>query len=137
MSEQSTLPPTKAMIGKWSVDRYIALIRRWVIGSAILIILLVLTSQPRLFVTIVEVLIIIGVSWLVVQQGGGKVESLAAGAFVGVAFGIASSVSHVILVPTLANSLGIIIETLITTVVSMVLSVCVNLLLNLTKQRQH
>ncbi len=134
MDEHQTRPPTRAMIGKWSVDRYVSLIRRWTIGAAGAVMLLVLARPTRWLVVGLELLIVIGIGWLVARRDGGKVESLTAGAFVGVALGLATAVGRFILTPTLTNGLAIIIETVFTMIIAALVAVSTGLIISLTRK---
>lgn len=137
MQDARSLPPTKAMIGKWSVDRYVSLIRRWSIISALIILVLVLGHQPRTVVVPVEVIMICSIGWLVYRRDGGKIESLAAGSFIGVVLGMTAAVGRYAVNPTLANGILIIIETVLTTVLAALLATTTVLLLKLIHQPKN
>ncbi|MEK7538114.1 MAG: hypothetical protein AAB619_04055 [Patescibacteria group bacterium] len=137
MTDTQTLPPTRAMIGKWSVDRYVGLIRRWMIGAMLLVALLVLAQQRRELIVAVEALAVIGLAWLVARRDGGKVESLTTGVFAGIGLGLAASVSKYILNPTITNGLLIIVETVLTTVLAALAAVSTVLIITLIRQSKH
>lgn len=137
MSDLQSLPPTRAMIGRWGVDRYVGLLRRWSLLAAGVAVLLVFSKQSRSIAIGWEVLVTIAVGWLVTKRDGGKIESLAAGAFVGVSLGLATSVSRYIMNPTLANGLLILIETALTTVIASLMTVTTVLLLHLIHQPKN
>ena len=136
MSDERLLPPTKAMIGKWSVDRYVSLIRRWSIIAALIILVLVFGRQPRSVVLVGEIAIVGWIAWLIYRRDGGKIESLAAGSFIGVVLGLTASIGRYAVNPTLANGVLIIIETVLTTVLAAVLATAMMLLLKLIHQPQ-
>ncbi len=114
MTDTQTLPPTRAMIGKWSVDRYVELIRKWVIGVVVVLAVLVLDQRPQGLVIGLEAVFVLFVGWLVRRQNGGRVEALTAGAMTGLALGLVASVSRLILFPKLYWVVNIIVETLLT-----------------------
>lgn len=131
MSDLQSLPPTRAMIGRWGIDRYIGLLRRWSLIASAIAVALVLSKQAQTIVIGWELLVTVAVGWLVTKRDGGKIESLAAGAFVGVSLGVAVSVTRYILNPILANGLMILIETVITTTLASLVTVSTVLILNL------
>lgn len=133
MSVTPMQPSDRAMIGKWSVDRYLTLIRPWALIAGLVVIAGALTSQPRELVMLWEVLVIGGFGWLVAKHDGGKVEALTTGAMVGAVLGIAASVGGYVHVPSLSTGLNIIVETILTTAVAPFLAVSV---LIATKLRQ-
>jgi hypothetical protein len=137
MSDVGSLPPTKAMIGKWSVDRYVSLIRRWSFIAALIILVLVLGRQARWVVVTVEIIIVCFIGWIVQRRDGGKIEGLAAGAFVGVTLGLVASIGRYAVNPTLANGILIIIETVLTTVLAAILATATVLLPNLIHQPKN
>jgi hypothetical protein len=137
MSDVRSLPPTKAMIGKWSVDRYVSLIRRWSFIAALIILVLVLSQQTRWLVVAAEIFFICLIGWFVRRREGGKIEGLAAGAFIGVTLGLVASIGRYAVNPTLANGILILIETILTTALSAVLATTTILLLNLIHQPKN
>lgn len=137
MSEMSTLPPTRAMIGKWSVDRYVGLLRRWILLSAAPILLLSLYGMSRTWTILIEAGIVGYIGSLVTQRGGGKTESITAGAFVGVALGLVDSFGRYIHHPTVATGLTIIIETVVTAILATIVAVSAALITVIIKQQKH
>ncbi len=131
MLDAHSLPPTKAMIGKWSVDRYVSLIRRWTFIAACIVLGLVLSHQARSIVMAMEIITVCWIGWIVFRREGAKIEGLTAGAYVGVSLGFTASVSRYIVTPTLANGILIIIETILTTVLAAILTTATVLLLKL------
>lgn len=114
MSDPSTFAPTRAMIGKWSVERYIELIRKWVIGVAVVVAVLVLDQRPSGLVVGLEVVFMLFIGWLVRRRSGGRTEALTAGAMTGLALGLVASVSRFIIFPKLYWAMNVIVETLLT-----------------------
>lgn len=137
MSDLQSLPPTRAMIGRWGVDRYVSLLRRWSLLASAVVALLVLIGQGRSIVIGWELLVVIAVGWLVVKREGGKIESLAAGAFIGVSLGAVASVARYVLDPSLANGLFILIETAVTTMLAALVTVSTVIILNLIHQQKN
>lgn len=137
MSDTQSLPPTKAMIGKWSVDRYVALIRRWAIGSALLTALVTLAALNRALVVMLEILTVVIIGWIVARRGGGKVESLTSGAFVGIILGLASSVSRFILHPTVTSASMIVVETVLSTIIATLVAMSAGLITILIYQQKN
>lgn len=129
--------PTRAMIGRWGVDRYVSLLRRWSLIASIIVALLVLSRQPRSVVIGWELLITIAVGWLVSKRDGGKIESLAAGAFVGVSLGTTVSVTRFVMNPVLVNGLMVLIETVMTTILASVVTVATVLIFNLIHHQKN
>lgn len=125
------------MIGKWSVERYTSLTRRWVVVAAVVVVAGVLTSQRRELIALWEILVLGGIGRMVFQVGGGKVEGLTAGAIVGAALGAAASVARYIHDPTLSSGLNIIIETILTTVVGPFIAVSVVIVSSIYRRQQH
>ena len=125
------------MIGKWSVDRYMALIRRWMYVGGGMVAILTLTSQARWMTIVVEAVILLAIGWIVVQRSGGKTESLAAGAFVGIFLGLASSLCHYIVAPNVANGISIIIETLVTGLAAPLVAVTGTLIATIIHQQKN
>lgn len=130
------MPPTRAMIGRWGVDRYVTLLRRWSLIASVIVAVLVLSRQPSSVVIGWEVIVIVAVGWLVAKRDGGKIESLAAGAFVGVSLGAVVSLTRYVLNPVLANGLLIIIETVVTTLLASLVTVSTVIVLKLTRYQQ-
>lgn len=114
MPDYSTAPRSRAMIGKWSVERYVELLRNWVIGIAVILVVLVLDQKPQGLVVLIEALFMLLVGWLVRRAQGGRVESLTAGAMSGLALGLVISISRFVVVPKLYWAVNIIVETLLT-----------------------
>ena len=137
MSDIQTLPPTRAMIGRWGVDRYVSLLRKWSVVASVIAIILVLSQQPRSIVIGWEIIVTAAAGWLVARRQGGKIESLAAGAFVGVSLGAVVSLSRFVLNPNLANGLLIMIETVLTAVVAALITVSTVIILTLTHQPKN
>lgn len=137
MSDVRSLPPTKAMIGKWSVDRYVSLIRRWSFIAALIILILVLSHQARSVVIVVEIIIVGWIGWLVQKREGGKIEGLAAGSFIGVVIGLVASIGRYTVNPTLANGVLIVIETVLTTVLAAMLATAAVIILKLIHQPKN
>lgn len=137
MNELSTLPPTRAMIGKWSVDRYVGLIRRWTLTAAILVMFGGLVGLVRTWTITFELLLVAALGVRVARQGGGKTESIMVGVFVGLTLGLASSLGRFLRHPNLANGVMIIIETAITAVLSLLISVSAALITTLLIQKKN
>lgn len=137
MSELTTLPPTRAMIGKWSVDRYVELIRRWTLVGSVLVMFGGLIGLVRTWTIPVEVLLAIFIGVRVARRGGGKTESLMAGAFVGISLGLASSLGRFLHHPTLASGLMIIIETAVTVALALLVTVSASLLTAIRSHQQQ
>lgn len=135
MSDRQMLPPTRAMIGKWSVDRYVTLLRRWAIVTALLVALLTLTSQSRAITVGIEILAVVLIGWMVTRRDGGKTESVTAGAFFGIMLGLASSMSRFVLQPTIASASMIIVETILSAVVATLIAVSAGLLTTIIQQK--
>jgi len=125
------------MIGKWSVDRYVSLIRRWSVVAAILILILVLGRQASWLVAVTEIVIVCLIGWMVQRRGGGKTESLTAGSFMGVMLGLIASIGRYAVHPTLANGILILVETVLTTVLAAILVTATVLVLNLIHQPKN
>ena len=137
MSDDRSLPPTKAMIGKWSVDRYVSLIRRWSFIAAAVVLIFVLGRQARMLIVFFEILMVGWIGWLVYRRDGGKIEGLAAGSFIGVTLGITASVGRYAVNPTLANGILIIIETVVTTMLAALIATTTVILLNLLRKPKN
>lgn len=137
MQETPAPPQARAMIGKWSVERYIGLVRRWTLIAGAVVMLGVLTGQPRELVLLCEFIAVAAVGWLVAKRGGGKVESLSAGAMMGAALGLVASVSRYIHGPTLGTAMNVIIETILTTVVAPFITVSTTLIATMTAAKKH
>lgn len=134
MPDVGSMPPTQAMIGKWSVDRYMGLIRRWVLGAGLLVLLLMLGRQSRVLAGGLEIITLIGTGWLVVRRDGGKIEGLAAGTFTGSTLGLAVAIGRWLAGPTLTNGLLIIAEPVITAILGALLCVSAILLFRLARK---
>jgi hypothetical protein len=131
MPDQSLLHQNRAMIGKWSIDRYMDLIRWWVAGAAVIIIILVLLDERQEYVLLIEALACLISGWRVAQVGGGKTESITAGVLIGLGLGAAASVSRFILAPQLGWAINIVRETLLTALIAALVTVSTTLILNL------
>jgi hypothetical protein len=118
MSDMHELPPTKAMIGRWEVDRYVSLLRRWSLLAALVAAALTLLAQPRALVIGWEIVVATAIGWLIARRNGGKIESLAGGAFIGISLGIVVPLCRFVLSPTLANGVLILIEGALTTIIA-------------------
>ncbi|MBI5467026.1 MAG: hypothetical protein HY975_02315 [Candidatus Kerfeldbacteria bacterium] len=114
MSETPTFTPTRAMIGRWSVDRYVSTIRNWVIGAAVVIVVLVLDQKAQVVVVALEALFFLFIGALMRSRGGGRVEVLTAGAMSGLALGLVASVGRLIVYLSLYWVFNLIVETLLT-----------------------
>ena len=125
------LRQNRAMIGKWSVDRYKGLTHWWVTGGAVIIILLVLLGERQEFVLLVETAVCLVIGWRVAKANGGKTESITAGALIGLGLGAAASVSRFILTPQLGWAINIVRETLLTALIAALVTVSATLIINL------
>lgn len=114
-----------------------SLIRRWVLGAGMLVLLLALGRQSRLLINGLEILTVLGVGWLMARHDGGKIEGLAAGSFSGLVLGFAVSVGRCIAVPTLTNGLYILVETAVTAIVAAFLCVSGVLIFHLFRTVHH
>lgn len=137
MSDGQTLPPTKAMIGKWSVDRYVSLIRRWSYIGAAIVLIAVLGRQARFVVVIIDLIFISWVGWLIQRRDGGKIEALAGGSFIGIVLGLTASMARFVMHPTLGTGLLVIIESLATTVAAALICVCASIIFTLIRQQKN
>lgn len=118
MDTPSGLPPARAMIGRWSVDRYIQFVRWWVVGSGLVLLLMVLRQVDQAWVALVE-LAVCGLTGLRVKRhGGGRLEALMAGAFLGFGLGLIVSLGRFALRPGFVWLMNIIVETALTAVIA-------------------
>lgn len=137
MNEMSTLPPTRAMIGKWSVDRYVGLLRRWLLVSAVIVLAMSVMGWARTWTIIVELVVTILIGAFVARRGGGKFETLIAGAMTGLTLGLAASLGRYIHHPVLSTGLNIIVETMLTAVLATCIAVSAGIMTLITKQQKN
>lgn len=137
MSESQALPPTRAMIGKWTVDRYVGLLRRWVLLAAIPILFITIFGWTRTWSTLIDIVVVVSTASLIVRRGGGKTETITAGVFVGVILGLVASIGRYIHHPTVTTGPNIIIETILTTVLAMIVAISAGLITALIKQQKN
>lgn len=124
------------MIGKWSVDRYLQLIRRWVILSGTAVLFLGLIGWSRTVPITLEAITLILIGWMVVRGGGGKLEAVTAGVVAGAMLGFASSIGRFVHHPTIGSGLNLIIETFLTAFLATLLTVSAGLITTLIHQQK-
>lgn len=114
--------PVRSMVGRWSVDRYISLIRPWVIISGIIAVLLVLFRLNQIIVTVLQAVTCAWVGILVSRRHGQRIEAITAGAMAGLCLGLMTGLSRFILDPTGLWFINILFETIIFGLVGAMLS---------------
>lgn len=99
MDEIAGLPSSRASIGRWSVDRYIDLIR-WptLAGMAIFFVMRYFEQSASLILGL-EALVCVAIGFLVVRRGGHAIEGLTAGILAGLGLGFATALAQVVLTP--------------------------------------
>ena len=107
MTSLPDLPPSGAMIGRWSVDRYSDVLRWKFLGGAIglLVITLLRFASPLIFLG--QLVLFIVVAWELSRRNVGRIETLTAGAISGVVAAIAIGLGFFIINPTFATVLNI------------------------------
>lgn len=113
MSELPTGIPTRSAVGRWSVDRYVRLLRPWVSVGGLAVIWLVLFRWHQLLVVMVQIGICAWLGVIVARRGGQRIEALAAGAIAGVALGAVAGISRFVLTPNPFWFVNIFFETLL------------------------
>ena len=116
MDQLSSLPPTNATIGRWSVDRYINILRWPVIIGLAAALGLALLRLNQNWQMAAWVIVLISVSWQIKRQGGQNIEALTAGAVTGAALGLGSSVGQMIDSPTMLALANIVSDTALTAI---------------------
>lgn len=132
--EQPLVIPARSAVGRWSVDRYISLVRPWVIGIGLAVIVLVLFRINQPVITLLEAMAGIGVGVMVNRRRGQRVEALTAGAITGLSLGVASGLSRFILEPTGYWFINILFETIIFGLVGAILSLATQAAMNSRKK---
>ncbi len=113
MSELRAGIPTRSAVGRWSVDRYVQLLRPGVSAGGLAVILLVLWQWSQLLVVAVQVGVCAWLGVVVARRQGQRIEALAAGAIAGVALGAVAGISRFVLTPNAYWFMNIIFETLL------------------------
>ena len=134
MDQPQTLPATRAMIGRWSVDRYTTLIKWWLVAGLVVSVGLTIWGEGRWPVIIAEIAITIIVGWLTATAGGGKTEGLAAGAMIGLPLGFGISLTKFIMTPTIYYGANMVVETMLTGFLGALLCVCAIITNNILKR---
>lgn len=122
MPEPNDLQPSQAMIGNWSLHRYLQLLRWPTVTAAILVLGLTVLRIPSTGVLGVTLLDLLVAGWLVYRQHGRRTEALTAGAIVGLALGAATSIASFILKPGALSAINVIGQTIMTAAVGSLLA---------------
>lgn len=133
MSEQFPTIPSRSVVGGWSVDRYVRLLRPWVMVAGLGAIALVLFRVQQGVITGLQVATCVVVGLLVARRGGRRVEAVAAGAMTGAALGMMTSVSRFVLAPSLYWLVNILFETLLFGLIGAMISAAAQSFLNRKK----
>ncbi|GEM_PF-7016341 len=122
IDESFTPQAARSAVGRWSVDRYVSLIRPWVIVAGLIAILLVLFQANRVLVTLIQVAACVWVGSLVQRRRGQRIEALTAGAMTGLALGLMTGLARFALEPTGYWLINILFETILFGLVGAILS---------------
>lgn len=120
--ESFTPQAVRSAVGRWSVDRYVGLIRPTIIIAGAGTVLLVLFRIDQVAVTLIEVGACLWIGLMVSRRGGHRVEALTAGAMTGLALGFMTGLSRFALEPTGYWLINILFETIVFGLVGAILS---------------
>lgn len=113
MTEPLPAIPSRSAVGGWSVDRYVRLLRPWVVLAGLGTILLVIFQLHQVWVSSLQFLTYAWVGWLITRRGGRRIEALAAGAMTGLSLGSTASICRFVLTPSAYWLINILFETLL------------------------
>jgi len=135
MLNPSMAIPSRAMIGRWTVDQYLRFSRWWIVGGVAVVVLTtivhIIPGNPLPWNA--AVFFLLGV--MVNRQRGSKTESLTAGALAGLAIGFVSAVVALVLDFSFVAVVNIVAETLLTGLIAALVAT-VGLLLSQILWRQ-
>ncbi|MBI2984933.1 MAG: hypothetical protein HYY50_04915 [Candidatus Kerfeldbacteria bacterium] len=123
MDQVFDLPPAGAMIGRWSVDRYLNFLAVPALGAALAAHILVWLEVSASFIVAAEVLFFLIIGFRMAAHQGQRTEVLTAGAMIGMAVGFGASLAKFLLQPQLVTLINIISETLLTALIGSLLGV--------------
>lgn len=115
-------PSARAAVGRWSVDRYVRLIRPPVVIIGVFVVILVLFRVHQVAVTVIQASACVWVGLMVHRRGGQRIEAITAGAMIGLALGSMTGFSRFILEPSGYWFVNILFETIIFGLVGAILA---------------
>jgi len=126
---------SRVMVGRWNIDQYIDVLR-WpliVIGGIILVMSLI--QLPLGAIVLVELVGVSWIAWIITKHHGHRTESLATGAMVGLAMGLAYSVGRFIILPSAIALISFVWQTLVTGVAASLLTTAITIIFSLRSTR--